>query len=56
MATHRGAELARAAKVIGGIGREMGLLTGAPGPLPEWETGEWVEPARRESLPLEEAA
>jgi glycine C-acetyltransferase/8-amino-7-oxononanoate synthase len=57
MATHRGAELARAATVIGGIGREMGLLTGpAPGPLPEWETGEWVEPARRESLPLEEAA
>jgi 8-amino-7-oxononanoate synthase len=58
MATHRGAELVRAAKVIGNAARESGLLTGpAPEPLPKWDEEEWVDPARRETAPrLEEAA
>jgi Aminotransferase class I and II len=58
MATHRGSELVRAAKLIGDAAREAGLLSGpAPGPLAQWDEEDWVEPARREpATPLEEAA
>jgi 7-keto-8-aminopelargonate synthetase-like enzyme len=58
MATHRGSELVRAAKVLGDAAREIGLLTGpAPDPLQEWDEDQWVEPERRETTPwLEEAA
>ena len=58
MATHRGSELVRAAKVIGDAAREIGLLTGpAPEALEEWGEDQWVEPERRETTPwLEEAA
>jgi 8-amino-7-oxononanoate synthase len=58
MATHRGSELVRAAKVLGDAAREVGLLSGpAPDPIQEWEEDEWVEPERRETVPrLEEAA
>jgi len=58
MATHRGSELVRAAKVIGDAAREIGLLTGpAPEALEEWDEDQWVEPERRETTPwLEEAA
>ena len=58
MATHRGSELVRAAKVLGDAAREIGLLTGpAPEALEEWDEDQWVEPERRETTPwLEEAA
>ena len=58
MATHRGSELVRAAKVLGDAARETGLLTGpAPEALEEWHEDQWVEPERRETTPLlEEAA
>ncbi len=58
MATHRGSELVRAAKVLGDAAREIGLLTGpAPDALEEWDEDQWVEPERRETTPwLEEAA
>jgi glycine C-acetyltransferase len=58
MATHRGAELVRAAKVLGDAAREIGLLSGpAPERLEEWDEDQWIEPERREPLPLlEEAA
>ena len=58
MATHRGSELVRAAKVIGDAAREIGLLTGpAPEALEEWDEDQWIEPERRETTPwLEEAA
>ena len=58
MATHRGSELVRAAKVLGDAARETGLLTGpAPEALEEWQEDQWVEPERRETTPwLEEAA
>jgi 8-amino-7-oxononanoate synthase len=58
MATHRGAELVRAAKVLGDAARETGVLSGpAPDPLQEWDEDQWVEPERREPVPqLEEAA
>ncbi|MGH2981498.1 MAG: aminotransferase class I/II-fold pyridoxal phosphate-dependent enzyme, partial [Solirubrobacterales bacterium] len=58
MATHRSAELARAARVIGNAARETGLLTGpAPELVQEWDEEQWVEPQRREATPwLEEAA
>ncbi len=58
MATHRPAELVRAAKVVGDAAREIGLLTGpAPDLLEEWDEDQWVEPERREATPwLEEAA
>jgi 8-amino-7-oxononanoate synthase len=58
MATHRGAEMVRAAKVLGDAAREIGVLSGpAPEPLEEWDEDEWVEPQRRELAPrLEEAA
>jgi 8-amino-7-oxononanoate synthase len=57
MATHRAAELVRAAKVLGDAAREIGLLSGpAPDPLEVWDEDQWIEPERREPLPLEEAA
>jgi len=58
MATHRGAELVRAAKVLGDAARETGVLSGpAPDPLEEWDEDQWIEPERREPVPqLEEAA
>jgi 8-amino-7-oxononanoate synthase len=58
MATHRGSELVRAAKVLGEAARETGLLTGpAPEALEEWNEDQWVEPERRETTPwLEKAA
>ena len=58
MATHRGSELVRAAKVLGDAAREIGLLTGpAPEALEKWDEDQWVEPERRETVPrLEEAA
>jgi 8-amino-7-oxononanoate synthase len=58
MATHRGAELTRAAKVLGNAARQIGVLSGpAPDLLEEWDEDEWVEPERREPLPrLEKAA
>jgi 8-amino-7-oxononanoate synthase len=57
MASHRSAELVRAAKVLGDAAREIGLLTGpAPDPLQEWDADGWEEPERREPLQLEEAA
>jgi hypothetical protein len=58
MATHRGSELVRAAKVLGDAAREIGLLTEpAPEALEEWDEDQWVEPERRETTPwLEEAA
>ena len=58
MATHRGSELVRAAKVLGDAAREIGLLTGpAPEALEEWDEDQWIEPERRETTPwLEEAA
>jgi 8-amino-7-oxononanoate synthase len=58
MATHRGAELRRAAKVLGNAARQIGLLSGpAPDLLEEWDEDEWVEPQRPEPLPrLEKAA
>jgi 8-amino-7-oxononanoate synthase len=58
MSTHRGNELARAAKVLGDAARELGILSDtAPQPPAEWDAGEWVERARREpAAPLEEAA
>ena len=58
MATHRGSELVRAAKVLGDAAREIGLLSGpAPELLEEWDEDQWVEPERRETTPwLEEAA
>ncbi|MDP9277416.1 MAG: aminotransferase class I/II-fold pyridoxal phosphate-dependent enzyme, partial [Actinomycetota bacterium] len=58
MATHRGSELVRAAKVLGDAAREIGLLTGpAPVALEKWDEDQWVEPERRETTPwLEEAA
>jgi hypothetical protein len=58
MATHRGAELVRAAKVLGDAAREIGLLSGpVPDRLEAWEENDLVEPARREPLPsLEKAA
>ena len=55
MATHRGSELVRAAKVLGDAAREIGLLTGPPSE--EWDEDQSVEPERRETTPwLEEAA
>jgi 8-amino-7-oxononanoate synthase len=58
MATHRRAELARAAKVIGDAAREIGLLSGtAPEPVEESEEQGLVKPRRREPQPwLEKAA
>jgi 8-amino-7-oxononanoate synthase len=58
MATHRGAELVRAAKVLGDAARETGVLSGpAPDPLEVWDEDQWIEPERREPVPqLEEAA
>jgi 8-amino-7-oxononanoate synthase len=57
MATHRGAELVRAAQVLGDAAREIGLLSGpAPETIEEWDEDQWIEPERREPLPLEEAA
>jgi 8-amino-7-oxononanoate synthase len=58
MATHRGAELVRAAKVLGDAAREIGILTGpAPELLQEWDEDQWVEaPSRETAVPLEEAA
>jgi hypothetical protein len=58
MATHRNAELARSARMIGNAARELGLLSGpAPDLVEEWDEDQWVEPERREVTPwLEEAA
>lgn len=57
MATHRSAELIRAAKVLGAAARDMGLVcTPAPDQIEEWDADEWVEPRGREAVPLEEAA
>jgi len=58
MATHRGSELVRAAKVLGDAAREIGLLTEpAPEALEERDEDQWIEPERRETTPwLEEAA
>jgi hypothetical protein len=58
MATHRGSELVRAAKVLGHAAREIGLLTGPPAEaLEQRDEDQSVEPERREATPwLEEAA
>jgi 8-amino-7-oxononanoate synthase len=58
MATHRGSELVRAAKVLGDAAREIGLLTGPPSEaLEQCDEDQSVEPERRETTPwLEEAA
>jgi len=57
MATHRGSELVRAAKVLGDAAREIGLLTEPAPALEERDEDQWVEPERRETTPwLEEAA
>jgi 7-keto-8-aminopelargonate synthetase-like enzyme len=42
MATHRAAELVRAAKLIGAAARQLGLAT-TPGPQQDEDWGEWVE-------------
>jgi glycine C-acetyltransferase len=50
MASHRGAELARAAKVLGDVASEIGLLAEPPPQVQEeWDEEGLVEPDRRET-------